>query len=93
MTKEPNSSCSCYLCAHPEIVDPTAWARAQIAAAIADYGWQVVSVIGGKKSPPWSYTVGLWQSYRLPELFVGGLEATMPVIGSITSAAAGGTVK
>lgn len=40
---------------------------------IGQYGWMVQGVLGTDDAPPWSYTVGLWHSYRHPEVCVLGL--------------------
>lgn len=66
--------CSCYLCEHPEITDPAEWTRERIAADVRTMGWSVVGVLGDKKEPPWAYTIGLWQSYQVPELVVCGVD-------------------
>jgi hypothetical protein len=66
--------CSCYLCEHPEIADPVAWTRDRIAADVRTMGWSVVGVLGDRNEPPWAYTIGLWQSYQMPELVVCGID-------------------
>jgi hypothetical protein len=71
--QDTGTMCSCYLCEHPEILDPGAWTKERITADIKRIGWSVAGVLGDKKEPPWAYTVGLWQSYRTPELVVGGV--------------------
>jgi len=36
-------------------------------------GWGVMSVFGSETTPPFSYTIGLWQNYAHPEIIVLGL--------------------
>ncbi|WP_078906906.1 DUF4262 domain-containing protein [Streptomyces sp. NRRL S-378] len=73
-----SSSCPCVLC------DPAAsatfrtrrqrkkrWVRQM--ADVRKYGWHVVGV-GGEDIPDWAFTVGLWHSYRIPEVAMFGLE-------------------
>ncbi|MFB7795960.1 DUF4262 domain-containing protein [Streptomyces sp. NPDC056086] len=73
-----SSSCPCVLC------DPAAsatlrarrqrekyWSREM--ANVREHGWHVVGV-GGGDIPDWSFTVGLWHSYRIPEIAMFGLE-------------------
>ena len=42
-------------------------------ANIEKYGWQSTGVFGEKGSPGFSYTIGLFHSYRFPELIIFGL--------------------
>ncbi|MEV8098200.1 DUF4262 domain-containing protein [Kitasatospora sp. NPDC085879] len=73
------SSCPCVLC------DPAAsatfrarrqrakhWSSAM--AHVRKHGWHVVGVGGGAEVPDWAFTVGLWHSYRIPEVAMFGLE-------------------
>lgn len=46
--------------------------RAWLTATIAEFGWAVQGVEGGRHRPPWAYTVGLTAHAR-PELLVTGL--------------------
>lgn len=77
---DPNvsPSCACVLC------DPAAsatfrarqrqrkyWSRET--AHVREHGWHVVGV-GGQDIPDWAFTVGLWHSYRIPEVAMFGLE-------------------
>ncbi|MCX5208095.1 DUF4262 domain-containing protein [Kitasatospora sp. NBC_00240] len=80
MTDLPEASpCPCVLC------DPAAAAtfRARrlrrkhwgpTMARVREQGWQVVGVGGGGELPDWAFTVGLWHSYRIPEVAMFGLE-------------------
>lgn len=58
---------------HPEVEDVDGWLRTRIPASIREQGWSIVSMCG-MKPPPWCYTVGLWESYRQPELAICGLD-------------------
>ena len=42
---------------------------------IADYGLHIINVAGGDDLPPFSYSLGIEQSLKLPELIVIGLRA------------------
>jgi hypothetical protein len=41
---------------------------------VARSGWQCTSVGGGEGKPPFSYTIGLWETLCTPELIVFGLD-------------------
>lgn len=49
---------------------------------IAEFGWHCVHVQANGLQPPFSYTVGLFHTYKRPELFISGLPAqvTQPVL-------------
>ena len=48
----------------------------RLIAKIAEYGWFCMSVGGGDEGePPFSYTIGLWETLCTPELIVFGLES------------------
>ena len=40
---------------------------------IKKYGWHVQHILGEGKSPRFSYTIGLYQTYKHPELVIVGL--------------------
>src|SRR5690242_10539853 len=40
---------------------------------IAKYGWHVQHIFGEGKAPRFSYTIGLYQTYKHPELVILGL--------------------
>ncbi|MFF9194786.1 DUF4262 domain-containing protein [Streptomyces sp. NPDC014779] len=74
----PPSSCPCLLCDPAASATPRArrfveehWSRET--ADVREHGWHVVGVAGGD-IPDWSFTVGLWHSYRVPEVAMFGLE-------------------
>ncbi|MFF7993253.1 DUF4262 domain-containing protein [Kitasatospora xanthocidica] len=73
-------ACPCVLC--DPAASATFRARRQLSrhwsvetAHVREYGWHVVGVGGGGEVPDWAFTVGLWHSYRLPEVAMFGLEA------------------
>jgi hypothetical protein len=39
---------------------------------IAEYGWHCVNVVEDDGQPPWSFTIGLYETYGFPELLVIG---------------------
>jgi hypothetical protein len=39
---------------------------------VCDYGWHCVNVIEHDGCPPWSYSIGLYQTYGFPELIIIG---------------------
>lgn len=42
---------------------------------IADYGWHCVNIMADGELPPYSFTVGLLQSFGHPELIIFGLRS------------------
>jgi hypothetical protein len=47
-----------------------------VSANVCDYGWHCVNVIEDDGHPPWSYTIGLYETYGFPELIIGRSRAT-----------------
>ncbi|HZU13953.1 MAG TPA: DUF4262 domain-containing protein [Chloroflexota bacterium] len=45
----------------------------KIVADIARYGWHVMHVLGDDQGEPYSYTIGVYQSYGRPELAIFAL--------------------
>jgi hypothetical protein len=43
-----------------------------VAANVNEYGWHCVNVIEDDCHPPWSYTIGLYETWDHPELIVIG---------------------
>ena len=39
---------------------------------IAEFGWHAVNIIEDDDHPPWTYTIGLYESYGFPELIIFG---------------------
>jgi len=62
----------CWMCDDPTMTKDDALAR--MAGLVADHGWALQYVEGGRVRPPWCYTVGL-SLYGVPELLVTGLRS------------------
>ena len=43
-----------------------------VSTNVCDYGWHGVNVIEDDGHPPWSYTIGLYETYGFPELIILG---------------------
>jgi hypothetical protein len=39
---------------------------------IAEFGWHAVNVIEDNGQPPWSYSIGLYESWQFPEIIIIG---------------------
>jgi hypothetical protein len=42
---------------------------------IAKYGWHCVNILQDGDEPPWSFTIGLFETWKNPELIVFGLKS------------------
>lgn len=66
----------------------------RVVANVGKYGWHCTSVSGGlvDAKPGFSYTVGLFHSYRQPEFIIFGLEAgiSYAILKILADAAAAG---
>lgn len=40
---------------------------------VGEFGWGVLSIPASDTSGPWAFTVGLWHSYRMPEVAIFGI--------------------
>jgi hypothetical protein len=47
----------------------------KIIADVETHGWHVIRVFEDGRSPEFAYTVGLWKSFRHPEIIIIGLPA------------------
>lgn len=67
-----DNDCLCIICARydPSLIDHYDQDHADI---IRRHGWAVV-VIPDMEPAMWAFTIGLWHSYRQPELAIFGLE-------------------
>ena len=77
-----SSKCRCVECqelATGTEFDPEARMQEVVNYVRAD-GWLVSAVQGDQTAPPWAYTVGLWQTFRSPELTMAGLPVEHMVI-------------
>ncbi|GAA0894557.1 hypothetical protein GCM10009122_42380 [Fulvivirga kasyanovii] len=45
----------------------------KIVSDIKSYGWHIISVFEGSESYQFSYTIGLYRTYNVPELVISGL--------------------
>lgn len=57
--------CSCPLC--------TGGSRDEIAGQVAEHGWHLTAVLPSNGRPGWAYSVGLWHTFRHPEVAIFGL--------------------
>lgn len=46
----------------------------QLRHEVAERGWSVVRIFPERRRPAWAFTVGLWHSYRSPEVAIFGLD-------------------
>ena len=44
---------------------------------VREFGWHCTSVGGGEEAPPFTYSIGLWESFDHPELVVIGLDTNL----------------
>jgi hypothetical protein len=44
---------------------------------IAEYGWHCANILEGKGQPPWAFTIGLFHTWKHPELIVFGLKGNV----------------
>lgn len=73
MTDMADSLCSCRICLPRG--DESNWDQGdeKLVADVNRHGWHVLRVLGDSSRPGWSYTVGLWHSFRSPEVAMFGL--------------------
>jgi hypothetical protein len=62
--------CHCLLC---DPVEALTERQALVTAHVRTHGWHVTGVRAEQAAPGWAYSVGLWHSYRSPEVSVFGL--------------------
>jgi Domain of unknown function (DUF4262) len=60
------ADCSCYLCS-----DTNPGRDASLVETVREHGWSALRVVGG--GPEFAYTVGLWHTFRRPEIVMFGL--------------------
>ena len=46
----------------------------RVSRDVAQSGWHVIGVIGDEKSPPFGYSVGLFETFKHPEILILGVE-------------------
>ncbi|UII34895.1 DUF4262 domain-containing protein [Fulvivirga ulvae] len=57
----------------------------KIVSDIKSYGWHIINVFEGSESYQFSYTIGLYRTYNVPELVISGLprEISCPILSHI----------
>ena len=48
----------------------------KVLADVAEYGWHCMNVLEDDGHPPWSFTIGLYETWRHPELIIIGRSRT-----------------
>lgn len=66
--------CLCIICHDYGDRDRLSNADLRTIVHVKEYGWSVVLVPADDRGPGWAFTIGLWHSYRSPELAMFGLE-------------------
>lgn len=66
-------TCRCVLCADPG--DHGRFRRwyEETKGHVRDHGWSTLGILPGRATPGWAFSVGLWHSYRSPEVAIFGL--------------------
>jgi hypothetical protein len=49
----------------------------RIVSNVAEHGWFCTSVGAGEDSPPFTYTVGFWETLKVPEFIIFGLSSKL----------------
>jgi hypothetical protein len=82
--------CHCPLC---ESGDDGTNPRARVVEHVREFGWHAAGVLADDRVPGWGYSVGLWHSYRIPEVSVFGLPADtcMAIVNVVGRMARDGT--
>ncbi|MFE3957735.1 DUF4262 domain-containing protein [Nocardia sp. NPDC059091] len=60
---------------------------------IGEHGWGVLAIPGTDTTGPWAFTVGLWHTYRVPEVAIFGIppQNAMAILNLIGDQVAAGT--
>ena len=58
----------------------------KVIADIEKYGWHSLNITAEKDSPPFTFTIGLFETWQHPELIVVGLkpETVRPILATLT---------
>jgi hypothetical protein len=64
--------CRCLLC---EPGDDLTDRQADVARHVQEFGWHAAGVLADDLVPGWGYSIGLWHTYRSPEVCILGLSA------------------
>ncbi|MEV0839383.1 DUF4262 domain-containing protein [Actinocatenispora sera] len=71
------SLCLCTLCRDYGDTEERSPADLTTIEHVQQHGWSVMMVPADDQGPGWAYTIGLWHSYRMPEVAIFGLEMAM----------------
>lgn len=65
--------------------DPTDPGEQKVIDDVREYGWHVVNVLAEGDLPEFTYTIGLYQNYRHPEILVYGLprDRAHPIVNEL----------
>ncbi|MFI5613810.1 DUF4262 domain-containing protein [Amycolatopsis sp. NPDC051903] len=69
-----DAACRCLVCAGYGDRDHLDTVDTGLVAHVADPGWGLLAIPADEVSAGWTFTVGLWHSFRTPELAVFGLD-------------------
>jgi hypothetical protein len=47
---------------------------------IAEFGWHAVNIIEDNGCPPWTFTIGLYETYGFPELIILGRSRSTAIV-------------
>jgi hypothetical protein len=70
---QAGSLCLCILCHDYGDADERSPADLTTIKHVQHHGWSVMMVPTDDQGPGWAYTIGLWHSYRMPEVAIFGL--------------------
>lgn len=70
---EATSQCRCLIC-HGENAEEIGVIEQQTIRHVQEHGWSVMKIPADAQGPGFAYTIGLWHSYRSPELAMFGLD-------------------
>ncbi|WP_043844200.1 DUF4262 domain-containing protein [Amycolatopsis taiwanensis] len=74
MSTDNTSICRCLVCQDYGDRDQIDDVDAKLISNIDQTGWGVLAIPEDDTSPGWAFTVGLWHSYRVPEIALFGLD-------------------
>ncbi|MGX7827048.1 DUF4262 domain-containing protein [Actinokineospora sp. 24-640] len=69
--------CLCLICLDYGDQDRLDEVDTKLVRDIGDAGWGVVAIPGDRVSAGWTFTVGLWHTFRFPELAMFGLDGRL----------------
>jgi hypothetical protein len=90
---EPHLACSCRYC-EPQPGQEASFDAPdrKLMADVREHGWHVVMVAADNRSDGWTFSVGMWHTFRSPELVMAGLgrDAESRLINDIGDRVRGG---